>query len=346
MQIRLQSSAATTEVSLPSDATLGDLRAEVTSSLKLLAPDLRAGFPPALLTGDDSQELAQLLGGGGSARVIVSGGSAAAASSSSRRKQTNVVRNAAAAHPADAPARTGGDGTRTVGDGTRPEFSREKGSKRKGVKKGSTSDPLEDWEPEKLARVMQSERDAAGGSNHTSKRSKGGSDATSEKPKPPASKRAAAKPRAPKRHSIEEMATGYYCGPSSALALAARGGGGSGDFLSEHANIEYRLDAISSGRFVVAVSEGGQELQVTFRALRRDVCETVQALNKQELAEMVTRIGKRGGTSSRGRASSSRHLLTAREMSKRSPALFWSLAHEFDQNVERAVDQLLAEDGA
>ena len=339
MQIRLQSSAATTEVSLPSDATLGDLRAEVTSSLKLLAPDLRAGFPPALLTGDDSQELAQLLGGGGSARVIVSGGSAAAASSSSRRKQTNVVRNAAAAHPADAPARTGGDGTR-------PEFSREKGSKRKGVKKGSTSDPLEDWEPEKLARVMQSERDAAGGSNHTSKRSKGGSDATSEKPKPPASKRAAAKPRAPKRHSIEEMATGYYCGPSSALALAARGGGGSGDFLSEHANIEYRLDAISSGRFVVAVSEGGQELQVTFRALRRDVCETVQALNKQELAEMVTRIGKRGGTSSRGRASSSRHLLTAREMSKRSPALFWSLAHEFDQNVERAVDQLLAEDGA
>ena len=97
MQIRLQSSAATTEVSLPSDATLGDLRAEVTSSLKLLAPDLRAGFPPALLTGDDSQELAQLLGGGGSARVIGSGGSAAAASSSSRRKQTNVVRNAAAA---------------------------------------------------------------------------------------------------------------------------------------------------------------------------------------------------------------------------------------------------------
>jgi len=38
----------------------------------------------------------------------------------------------------------------------------------------------------------------------------------------------------------------YHYGAGSALQLAARGGGTSNDFLTEHGNIEHRLAAVSS----------------------------------------------------------------------------------------------------
>ena len=47
------------------------------------------------------------------------------------------------------------------------------------------------------------------------------------------------------------------------------------------------------------------------------------------------------GSSSRGRRGGSLHLLAAREMAMRSPAVLWSVAHEFGGDVEGGVAALL-----
>jgi hypothetical protein len=71
-----------------------------------------------------------------------------------------------------------------------------------------------------------------------------------------------------------------------------------------------------------------------------EVSEEVQLLCRDELRIFVRAIEARG-TSSRGRRGGSLHLLAPREMAGRSPAVLWSLAHEFGGDVEGGVATLL-----
>ena len=67
-------------------------------------------------------------------------------------------------------------------------------------------------------------------------------------------------------------------------------------------------------------------------------------LSRDELRTFVRAIEARG-TSSRGRRGGSLHLLAPREMATRSPAVLWSMAHEFGGDVEAGVAALRQQDG-
>lgn len=82
---------------------------------------------------------------------------------------------------------------------------------------------------------------------------------------------------------------------------------------------------------------GPSQLQATFKATRRAVCETVQLLREEQIRAVLAALGTRGSSS---RARSTNHLLSLREMATRSPALLWSLALAFDGDVEGGVRQL------
>ena len=82
---------------------------------------------------------------------------------------------------------------------------------------------------------------------------------------------------------------------------------------------------------------GPSQLQVTFKATRKPVCEMVQLLREEEIRAVLAALASRGSSS---RARSNNHLLSLREMATRSPALLWSLALAFDGDVEGGVRQL------
>jgi hypothetical protein len=139
--------------------------------------------------------------------------------------------------------------------------------------------------------------------------------------------------------TTEQLLQDYHYGSGSALQLAARGGGTSQDFLTEHGNIEHRLSAVSSRKY--KTEPEGAWLRVSFKAVRKEVSELIQLLDRPQLHELVVAIGRRGSSS---RRATSTHLLSAREMATRSPHLFWSLAHAFDGDVEKGVRELLSEE--
>ena len=151
----------------------------------------------------------------------------------------------------------------------------------------------------------------------------------------------AKKPRAPKRLSAEKLATAYYLGPGNALQRAASGGGGTGDFLTEHGMAEHRTAAIGAGKYELVPR--GNSLSATFRGVRKAVTEEVQLLDRAELGVVVRAIAARG-SSSRGRRGGSMHLLAVKEMAVRSPDLLWSMAHEFGGDVKAGVEALLTEE--
>lgn len=69
-------------------------------------------------------------------------------------------------------------------------------------------------------------------------------------------------------------------------------------------------------------------------------------LDRDDLLTFLRALSSRG--SSR-RAGPPRHLLSPRELAARSPAVFWSVVHVFDGNVEDGIAALLSElsqDGA
>lgn len=82
---------------------------------------------------------------------------------------------------------------------------------------------------------------------------------------------------------------------------------------------------------------GPSQLQATFKATRKSVCETVQLLREEQIRAVLVALATRGSSS---RARSTNHLLSLREMATRSPALLWSLALAFDGDVEGGVRQL------
>ena len=85
-----------------------------------------------------------------------------------------------------------------------------------------------------------------------------------------------------KRLSAEKLATAYYLGPGNALQRAASGGGGTGDFLTEHGMAEHRTAAIGAGKYELVPR--GNSLSATFRGVRKAVTEEVQLLDRAELA--------------------------------------------------------------
>ena len=125
-----------------------------------------------------------------------------------------------------------------------------------------------------------------------------------------------------------------------------RGGGGkTGDFLSEHGMIEHRIAAIQKRAYQLEPfpPKGKAKfgtVSASFKAVRKQVCEHVQLLSREELKAFLGCLGKRG-SSSRGATTS--HLLTMQAMAARSPAVLWSFAHEFDGDVETGVEVLKAE---
>ena len=149
-----------------------------------------------------------------------------------------------------------------------------------------------------------------------------------------------------KRIAPDKLAQMYYTSSGSAVSATIRGGGGtSGDFLSEHGMIEHRVEALRSGKFVLEVcppvgkgKSACRTLAATFKTVRRDVCEHVQLLTREELKEFVAAIASRG-SSRRGNSSS--HLLNPAAMAARSPAVLWSFAHEFHGDIARGVAELL-----
>ena len=81
-------------------------------------------------------------------------------------------------------------------------------------------------------------------------------------------------------------------------------------------------------------------LTVSFKAVRRQVSETVQLLSRAELVAFVGELLQRGSSRSRG---SNSHLLKLEAMAARSPAVLWSVAFVFGGDVDGGIEQLLAE---
>ena len=107
------------------------------------------------------------------------------------------------------------------------------------------------------------------------------------------------------------------------------------------------MGALASGKFTLeAFPPQGKAksacatLAASFRAVRRDVCENVQLLDREALKAFLLALDSRG--SSR-RGGSNSHLLTPEAMAARSPAVLWSFAHAFEGDVATGVAILKSE---
>lgn len=124
-----------------------------------------------------------------------------------------------------------------------------------------------------------------------------------------------------KARTTEQLAGDYYTSSGSAISAAARGGGKTGDFLSEHGAIEHRVTAVKAHKYQLSVEpakgKGCAQLTATFRAVRKDIAETVQLLTRDELLDFFRALSSRGSSS---RGGSNSHLLTTHAMASRSYA--------------------------
>lgn len=322
MLVRIQGPAGTHDVELGSHATVKHLRFRIEDLLGIPPAEqqIKAGFPPQAVSAAEEEELSCVLGTG-SARILVSRtGPIAVAAGSSRRKPQTVRRVV----PGSAPA--GGAGPSqpsnlsagsSAGDEARVSSSAPAVApapkRKRGSKAGTAAAHDEEGDP--LRHTLKAAQDAAAKAPGMGKGSR---------------------PR-----TVDQLLQDYHYGAGSALQLAARGGGTSHDFLTEHGNIEHRLGAVSSRTYQSEAD--GRWLCVRFKAVRKEVSEVVQLLDRPQLHELVSAIGRRGSSS---RRATSTHLLSASEMATRSPHLFWSLAHAFDGDVERGVRELLSEGAA
>ena len=109
-------------------------------------------------------------------------------------------------------------------------------------------------------------------------------------------------------------------------------GGGAAERLQRQGDVEARLAARP------AFEEAGGRLVVRYKALRTLLEESVQALSREELLQLLTAVGHRG---SKRRATATAHLLAPREMAGRSPVAFWNALHLFG-GVEAAVAAAVA----
>ena len=332
LKVRVQGPDGMVEMTFGAGATLGELKERIAAEMAIApaAQGLRAGFPPAPLAAGPDAPLTDVLGG--AARVLVTrlagaaagpSAPAASASSSNRRKQQQPKR--LVPPPAGGPPAGGGAPAGDAAEEGRGTSASRKRAVAAAAAAIDADDDDDDDAPsgvDPLALTMEAERKKAGGA----KAGKEGG---------------AKKPRAPKRLSAEKLATAYYLGPGNALQRAASGGGGTGDFLTEHGMAEHRTAAIGAGKYELVPR--GNSLSATFRGVRKAVTEEVQLLDRAELGVVVRAVAARG-SSSRGRRGGSMHLLAVKEMAVRSPDLLWSMAHEFGGDVKAGVEALLAEE--
>ena len=311
--VRVQGPEGSQSLELAADATVGELKDAIADKLGIptAAQTLLTGFPPSTLTADDSAALAATLGSAPRVLVRRAAGSAPAAptASSNRRKPATVQR----------------------------------------VQPGTSARDAEPPAPAPAAAAASSSAAAASSSAAAApKRARDGDDDDGEsaipaslRPASGAERKKQAKAKAPKAKTAEQIATAYYHAGSSGSALAARG-----DFLTEHGMIEHRVAALGSRKYtidgVAAQGKGGARLEVSFKGVRNQMHESVQWLSRDEMREVLRLLASRG-SSSRRTASAASHLLAPREMAARSPAMLWSLAHEFYGDIAGGVDALQVE---
>ena len=312
--VRVQGPEGSQSLELAADATVGDLKDAIADKLGIptAAQTLLTGFPPSTLTADDSAALAATLGSAPRVLVRRAAGSAPAAptASSNRRKPATVQR----------------------------------------VAPGTSARDAEPPAPAPAAAAAASSSAAAASSSAAAapKRARDGDDDDGEsaipaslRPASGAERKKQAKAKAPKAKTAEQIATAYYHAGSSGSALAARG-----DFLTEHGMIEHRVAALGSRKYTIdgiaAQGKGGARLEVSFKGVRNQMHESVQWLSRDEMREVLRLLASRG-SSSRRTASAASHLLAPREMAARSPAMLWSLAHEFYGDIAGGVDALQVE---
>jgi len=105
--------------------------------------------------------------------------------------------------------------------------------------------------------------------------------------------------------------------------------------------IEHRVSAIASGKYTLEVlppkGKGPPLVTATFKAVRKQVNETVQLLSHAELQEFVGVLASRGSSRRGGMAN---HLLTPAAMAARSTTVLWSMVHEFGGDIAGGVRSL------
>ena len=316
-QVRVQGPDGATTLDLGDDVTIAQLREAIATATGIAAAsqELRGGFPPTLISAADNALLSSAVGAG-PARIHVR--PPATAGAGGGRKKAQPVRRvegeagpsnlaaAAAAGAAQKRDREDSDDGSVDDDGLGDV--------------GGSADPL--------AATMAAERAVSG-----KKAAKIGKAAAPQR---------VAKVRA---RSAEEVAREYFLGSGGALSSAAKGGGKTGDFLTDHGMIEHRVHAVSSAAYELTVlppkgGKGMTQLAASFKGVRKQVCEVVQLLDAAELREVVRALAARG-SSSRGRAASG-NLLNLQAMATRSPTVLWSVVHAFGGDVEGGVAALAA----
>ena len=113
--------------------------------------------------------------------------------------------------------------------------------------------------------------------------------------------------------------------------------------------IEHRVTALRSRKYELVVNppqgkgkNACASVTASFKAVRKQVSETVQLLTREELVSFVHALGQRGSSRSRGGGGAS-HLLKPEAMASRSAAILWSVAFVFDGDVVRGVEELAEE---
>jgi len=106
--VRIQGPSGTHDVALDATATMKDLKTRIETVLGIApaAQQIKSGFPPALVSAGDEEQVSSILGAG-SARILVSSsGAVAAAAAGTGRRKPQAVRRVApgSTNPADAAA--------------------------------------------------------------------------------------------------------------------------------------------------------------------------------------------------------------------------------------------------
>ena len=352
VSVRVQGPGPAITLGFEDGATLDDLRDRIATELGIpaSAQELRAGFPPQVVGAAGLALISSELGA--AARVLVKstgaagpsssgGGGAAQPPSGGGRKKPQAQRVQDGANPRDVQARAEAEAAAQAAAAA----DADEADKQLPAKRARTQ-TLRQLTPEESAAALLGD-DAPKprapkpkGAAASSSSSSAGAAAASAGHAPP---KATPKARAPKTKTAQQLASEYFLGASTAQA-GGRGGAPSRDYLTDLAMVEHRVSALQARKYALEeVAPTGKEaaqLHASFKGTRKELCETVQLLGKEQIREVLAALVSRG-SSSCGRSSSS-HLLAPREMASRSPALFWSLAHAFDGDIEGGVRELQA----
>lgn len=186
-------------------------------------------------------------------------------------------------------------------------------------------------EPEQERAVGSSKRKTSLPKKHTPGGAAGGPGAgvAAEKSAPAAKHARGSAPKAlavPTKHarvttlSVDALATAFYTS-----------GSGTGDAhtrLQSQGDAENRVRAVEDNKYTCDDAKGGR-LTVTYRAVRHDIEERVQALSREETLDVLVAVVRRATTSRRGGGGAGLHLIAPREQAARSSCVFWNAVRHF-----------------